>query len=126
MAAVRTSGMARAGASSASRASGSSAVPSPGSAPSPRTRSASGGDSIGSLQAVQGGIPTVGRHELGMGATLANAAGVQIENEVGPTRELQVVGDQKRGAPFGHPPQSLDHGAFVFAVQPCGGFVENE
>src|ERR1041384_8073807 len=137
MDAARTPAVGKTGARAASNASGSRTIARPGSTPSRRTRSASGGDNIGALRrcagtgagrlhAVQGGIAPVGVQQLAVRAALAQAAVVEIENQVCPSREPQVVGDQEGGPSLRYAVQSLDHGALVCAVQARGGLVEDK
>src|SRR5216110_4079391 len=136
MDAARTSAVGSAAARAAISASGSCTVARPGSAPSRRTRSASGGDSIvalggllvggraaigiGRLDAVQGGVAPVGLQELEVRAALAYPAVLEIQNQVRPGREPQVVRDQESGPSLGQPVQGLDHGALALAVQAGG------
>src|SRR5207245_910717 len=97
----------------------------------------SGGDSIvalrgcpataaGRLEVVEEGVLSAGLQELGVGAPFTHAAGFQVEDQVGPAGQQQVVSDQECGPSLGQPLQRLDHRTFVFPVQACRGLVEDE
>src|SRR2546427_2653481 len=75
---------------------------------------------------VEDGVLAARLQELGVGAAFTHAAGFQVEDQVRPAGQQQVVSDQECGPSLGQPLQRLDHRTCVLAVQARGGLVEDK
>src|SRR6059036_1110130 len=75
------------------------------------------GARTGHPEAVQVGVRPLRSQQLGVRAALPHAAGLEVQDQVRVSGQLQVVGDEERGPPLRQPLQRFDDGPFVFAVQ---------
>src|SRR5256712_13839221 len=99
----------------------------------PHAGTRSGVDSVvalgaraGQPEAVQVGVRSLRSQQLGVGAALPHAAGLEVEDQVRSSGKPQVVGDEERGLPLRQPLQRFDDGPFVLTVEARRRLVQDQ